>query len=286
MANTLKKQAVNFEGKSAIITGGARGIGFSIAQKFVKSQIKVLILSRTEAEASKSALKLGPNTLSIVADVSKIKDCQKIVKKAIDAFGRIDILVNNAGIYGPISPLEKTNLDDFELTIKTNFLSQVFLSKLVIPYMKKQGGGKIINLAGGGVGSGSISANFSAYFSSKMAVAGFSESLAQELKKDNIQVNCISPGLVYTKMTDYLLKHDPEVTGMQNYQRNLEAKKTLKNSAEAAANLCLFLASSEADHITGRILSANWDNPKNLKKDLPEQLYKLRRIDNKIFKKI
>lgn len=269
--------------KTAIVTGGSRGIGFAIAQKLTSLGTRVVICSRTEKELRGAVEKLGG--LGVVADVSRFEDCQKLIDYAIAQTGRIDILVNNAGVFGPVGLLETNGYEEWEKALGINILGQVYCSKLAIPYMKKQGGGRIINLLGAGVGGTNAIPHFTAYYTTKTAVAGFTECLAEELLQDNIQVNAISPGAVASDLTLSLLNLPKENVGQAMYETSEKLKSGESTSPELAANLVGFLAGPEADGITGRLISAKWDDYKSWSEKKPNSnnLYRLRRIDNKMF---
>lgn len=274
--------------KNAVITGGARGIGFAIAQGLVSEGARTVICSRTQSEL-KQALDIlnteGQKAFGITCDVSKLTDCKKLIRFAKKNLGRIDILVNNAGIYGPIGSIEKIDLNHWHKTLEINLMGMVYCSSLVIPLMKQNGGGKIINLCGAGVGGTKTMPNFTAYFTSKFAVAGFSEALSDELKRENIQVNSISPGAVNTFLNEYLIKQGPEKSGLEMYEQALKQKQGGGISPQIAAKLVIYLASNETDHISGRLLSSKWNPPEKLKsiKNFTKNLFKLRRIDQELF---
>ena len=273
-------------GKNVIITGGARGVGFAIALELINQGAKVVICSRTKDELKKALLSLnerGRVAFGTTCDVSKINDCKKLIKFSKNKLKKIDILGNNADIYGPIGPFEKVNLKEWEKAFWINFMGMVYCSYLVISEMQKNKGGKIINLCGGGVGGNSLP-RFSAYFTSKFAVAGFTEVLADEVREKNIQVNSISPGGVNTYLNEYLLKVGPEKSGEKMYKQALMQKKTGGTPPELGAKLVAFLASKNSNHISGRLLSAKWNPPEKLRKNkLTNNLYKLRRIDEELF---
>lgn len=275
-------------GKKAIVTGGARGIGLAITKELIKQGVTVVICSRTERELKKTAEKLNTakrNVYDFVADVSNNNNCKNLIEFSKRVLGNIDILVNNAGIYGPIGALEENDLSFWSETMQVNLLGAVYLSHLAIPIMKKNGGGKIINLAGSGVGGSKSLPRFSAYFTSKIAIAGFTESLAEELKNYNIQVNCVSPGGVNTKLTDYLINCGQQKVGQEMYESALSQKRSGGTPVKLVAKLVAFLSSNKSDHITGRFLSAKWDNIEKLAKDvkLSANIYRLRRIDDILF---
>lgn len=275
-------------GKGAIVTGGSRGIGLAIVKEFINQRAKVVICSRTKSDLKRALKELNANgrvAYGKICDVSNFGDCKKLIKFAQSKLTRIDILVNNAGIYGPIGLFENLNLKDFQKTIEINLLGMVHCSYLVIPQMAKGGGGKIINLCGAGVGGDKTMPRFSAYFTSKFAVAGFSEVLSDELQEKNIQVNAISPRAVNTYLNEYLIKQGLEKSGREIYENALKQQKEGGTPPELAAQLVAYLSSDKANHISGRLLSAKWNPPEKLKniKKFSHNLYKLRKIDNEIF---
>lgn len=285
LSNEMKSSLKN---KCVVITGGARGIGFSIAKELLDYGAKVVICSRTKSQLKKT-LKILNEKHGIcygkICDVSKLSDCKKLINFALLKLGKIDVLVNNAGIYGPIGPFQNLDLTEFKKTIGINLLGMVNCSYLVIPLMEKAGGGKIINLCGAGVGGGKTMPRFAAYYTSKFAVAGFSEVLADELSRKNIQVNSISPGAVNTYLNDYLIKKGPNKSGIEYYKWALKQKRKGGTPPELAAMLVAYLSSEESNHITGRLLSAIWNSPEKLIRirKFEDSLYKLRKIDQELF---
>ena len=151
--------------------------------------------------------------------------------------------------------------------------------------MKKQGSGKIINLAGAGVGSPKSHPRFSGYYTSKSAIAGFTETLAEELKEDNIEVNAIAPGAIASELQFALLKMDKTLVGENMYKTAEQLLEQDVIPLKIAAKLAAFLASEKADHITGRLLSSKWDSIEQLAEveGFTQNRYRLRRIDNKNF---
>lgn len=272
--------------KTFIVTGGSKGIGYFVSEYLLSRGAKLVICSRQARDVRNAVLtlrKLG-TVYGLASDVSRPSECRHLIQFALRKFKRIDVLVNNAGIYGPIGPIETLSAKDWQETLQVNLLGIVHCTQAVIPIMKRQGGGKIINFCGAGVGGNSSLPRFSAYYTSKVAVAGFTEVLADELIDNNIQVNAIFPGAVNTNLVEYLLAQGPEKPGPKVYQQALEQKKNGGTPPILAANLIGFLASDQASHITGRLLSAKWDDPKRLVKPLASSnLYKLRRVDNQLY---
>ncbi len=274
--------------KTALITGGARGIGLTIAKELTTQRVKVVICSRTKTDLNNALKILNQKKRvahGIICDVSKLSSCQRLIKFTRSKLKRIDILVNNAGVYGPIGSLEDINTREFLRTIEINLMGMVYCSNLVIPLMKKQGGGKIINMCGAGVGGSKTMPRFAAYFTSKFAIAGFSEVLAAELQEKNIQVNSISPGAVNTYLNEYLIKQGPKITGNEIYEAAIRRQTEGGTAPELTAKLIAYLCSSKSNHISGRLLSSKWNPPEQLKKikRFGNNLFKLRRIDQDLY---
>lgn len=275
-------------GKTAIVTGGARGIGLAIAKELSKQGAIVVICSRTKEQVNSAVDELsagGNKAFGVTVDISEFPDCQKLIKFALSQTGRIDILVNNAGVFGPVGPLETNDSEEWISVLGINILGAVFCSKLVIPHMKKQGGGKIISISGAGVGGSKPLPRFSSYYTTKGAISLFTETLAVELQEFNIQVNAVAPGAVASELTLGLLKLDRDLVGEEMFATSQKLKAEGGIPPELAAKLIAFLASDAANHITGRLLSAKWDRIEELEKAnlFTQNSYRLRRVDNKIF---
>lgn len=249
--------------KVVLITGGSMGIGRCLAQAFTSEGAKVFSCSR--------------NTTPPV-DVAKEALVKEWIEDIFQRTRRIDVLINCAGIYGPIGPIETLPQEEWEKTITINLLGTANSIRAVIPIMKRQKRGKIINFSGGGVG-GKLNPNFSAYIASKAGVAALTEVVARELEPWNIQVNAIAPGAVNTRFLDQVLEAG-ERAGADFYKQVLKQKEEGGVPPELSAKLALFLASPEADSITGKILSAKWDDWAQFQS---KSFGYLRRIDNKMF---
>lgn len=226
---------------------------------------------------------IGCNTVSYRVDVSNFADVQLMVREALSKFGSIDILVNNAGTYGPIGPLWKNDQERWRNTIAVNLFGTLNCITSVLPHMIERRKGKIINLAGGGEGP---FPRFSAYACSKSAVVRLTETLADELMEYNIDINSIAPGPVNTRLLDEVLAAGSEAGTF--YEKALRQKKGGGVPADKAAELAVFLASDASDKITGRLLSAIWDDWLNIKGSslIGKALYQMRRIDNQRFKEV
>lgn len=269
---------MKLEGKVAIITGGGRGIGRAIARAFAREGAYPCLVARTAAEVEAAAAEIG-RALALTGDVSKQEDVERVVDAVIAGAGQVDVLVNNAGLQLPIGPLWENDPDEWLRAVLVN-LGGVFLCcRSVLPHMIRRGRGKIINLSGGGAASPRPC--FSAYAASKAAVVRLTETLAGEVDTYNIQVNAIAPGPVNTRMLEKVLAAGP-AAGKEALG---EARKQLETGGTPPwlpAELAVFLASEESGRLTGRLISAVWDDwrsiPERIDRIMAGDLYTLRRI--------
>ena len=277
MSNSLKN-------KVAIITGGSRGIGRAIAERFAREGCNLMLASRTKSELEKSA-KLIKKQFSVnvrisQTDVGNENEVMSMVRQTITEFGNIDILVNNAAIIGPMGEISQIDGKKFFDTIKNNIGGTVFCTKAVIPHMKSQKKGTIINLSGGG-GLYPLP-YYDAYSASKAAIVRLTENFALELEKYNIDVTAISPGAVNTKMFDEQLMADKNSIGEKNWQDLQNRLSTGGDSIEKASELALFIASQNRKELNGRVISAIWDDWEkiSLQKDIviDTDIFQMRRI--------
>jgi NAD(P)-dependent dehydrogenase (short-subunit alcohol dehydrogenase family) len=272
--------------KVAIITGGSRGIGKAIAQAFLQQGARVVIAARTEPEIDRSVKELSRlgQVIGLPTDVAKKEDVQNLIEETLKEYGSIDILVAAAAIQTPIGPLVEAETDAWIHNIQVNLIGTVLCSKAVLPSMIAQKKGKIVTFSGGG--GTSPRPNFSAYACSKAAVVRFTETLALEVREHGIDVNTIAPGSVNTGMLDEIIKAGRK-SGDKELNEALERERKGGTSPRLAADLAVFLASEESDGITGRLISAVWDDWKGLKDDpgriTGSSLYTLRRIDGQKF---
>ena len=266
-------------GKNIIITGASRGLGVHIARAMWDNGANLLLVARSEDAINKLKKDLetvstpGQVIYTITADLELSEATDIIIEEAQNVWGRLDGLVNNAGILGPVGPLWKNPWKAWEETIRVNLLAPVALCRACIQWMKKDGQGKIINLSGGGATG--PRPNFSAYAVAKTGIVRFTEILAEEVRDFNIHVNSIAPGALNTDMLEDVLREDPENVGEDEYEKALKQKEAGGASPEQAARLCVFLASSASDGITGKLISAIWDPWR----EFPERLEDLKGTD-------
>jgi NAD(P)-dependent dehydrogenase (short-subunit alcohol dehydrogenase family) len=277
---------MKLKGRVAIITGANQGLGEAIAMEFVRQGAGVFICARDKGKLLAVKEKLekisaeDQKVYAMVTDVSNESEVEKLINTSIVEFNHVDILVNNAGVYGPKGPIEKVDSDDWVKAIEINLCGVFYCCKHIITHMKKNNYGKIINLSGGGATS--PLPFISAYAASKAGVVRFTETLAGECNSFKIDVNAIAPGALNTRLLDEVLSAGPYIVGKDFYEKALKQKKDGGVPLEVGVELCVFLASSQSDGITGRIISAKWDPWKSLsnrrKELMASDIYTLRRI--------
>jgi 3-oxoacyl-[acyl-carrier protein] reductase len=277
---------VSLKGKVAIITGSNQGLGLEISRRFVKSGASLVLCARDRdllAEAQ-AELSRGLDQRQVVeimpTDVSDPSAVDHLVSMALERFQRIDVLVNNAGIYGPMGSCETVEWVQWVKAIEINVFGSVLMCRAVLPTMKRQRKGKIIQLSGGGATN--PMPNLSAYAVSKAAIVRYAETLAEEVRDFNIDVNAIAPGPLNSRLLDEVLTAGPEKVGRAFYDKSLKQKEMGGAGFAPGANLALFLASEASDGLTGKLISALWDCweqwPAHLEELRSSDAYTLRRI--------
>ncbi len=238
------------EGKVALITGGSRGIGKGIVERFLEEGADVAFTyvsspEKANATAAELAAKTGRKVLAIQSDAGDFNAAQAAVDKVVADWGKLDILVNNAGITKD-QLLMRMSEADFDAVMTTNMKSVFNMTKAVLRTMLKQRSGSIINMSSVvGVQGNAGQANYAA---SKAAILGFTKSVAKELGSRNIRSNAIAPGFIETEMTAAL---DPKV--VEGWREGIPLKRG--GTPTDVANACVFLGSDLSAYITGQTLS-------------------------------
>lgn len=273
-------------GKIAVITGASQGFGLEIARKYISAGADVMLCARNAAllqEVHADLTQLaspGQKILSTTCDVSLEVDVNALVGETLASLGGCHILVNNAGIYGPKGQIEDIDWLEWVKAIEINVYGSVLMCRAILPHFKAQGYGKVIQLSGGGATN--PMPRISAYAVSKAAIVRFAETLAEEVRGTGIDVNAIAPGALNTRMLDEVIEAGPEKVGKDFYERSLKQKESGGIPLSRGADLALFLASAASDGITGKLISAVWDNwehwPEHLEALSSSDAYTLRRI--------
>ncbi len=277
---------MKLKNRNAVITGANQGFGLAVAKEFIKEGASVVICARNLPKLKKAAGDLkamagpGQKVIAMQGDISIQKDVKRIIGKSIKELKHIDILVNNAGVYGPKGLIENVDATEWIKAIKINLFGVFYVCKYILPHMKKNRSGKIINLSGGGATS--PLPRISAYASSKAAVVRLTETLAEECSGSGIDINAIAPGALNTRLLEEVLNAGPGVVGESFYKKALKQKEEGGVPLREGASLCVYLASSESNGITGKLISAVWDPWKELGCYLDvlqnTDIYTLRRI--------
>ncbi|QWD78305.1 SDR family NAD(P)-dependent oxidoreductase [Polynucleobacter sp. MWH-Svant-W18] len=279
----MKKILTN---KVAIITGANQGLGLEIAKKYAAAGSNLMLCARNGAlldkaleEVKKYAAK-DQVVLALQADISREKEVNDVVDSTLKQLGACHILVNNAGIYGPKGNIEEVDWVDWMRAIEINVCGSVLMCRKLIPHFKKQRYGKVIQLSGGGATN--PLPKISAYAASKAAIVRFAETLAEEVSGFGVDINSLAPGALNTRMLQEILLAGPDVVGQDFYERSLKQQESGGASIDLAAELALFLGSSLSDGITGKLISAAWDNwrewPDHINELESSDVYTLRRI--------
>ena len=247
---------MRLENKVGIITGSARGLGRAIALRFAQEGARLTICDILECEpVAKEIEAVGGEVLALRTDITSEKDTAEMAQKTIERYDRIDILVNNAGAIGGIEipdfikPVEEMVAEDWNRYLEVNIKGTFNCCKAVMPRMKKQSQGSIVNIASTAGFNGST--HFLHYSTSKGGVMTMTRGLATALGEFNITVNAVAPGVVNTESMQAL---HPGGSGNQNTSRQLIKKEILPEDIAAAV---AFLASDEARMITGQTLAVN-----------------------------
>lgn len=232
------------QGKLALVTGGATGIGFAIARRFVKEDVQVAICDVDTENGQAVAAELGALARFHKLDVSDESQVNDVVEKVIGEFGQIDVLVNNAGITNDKLVI-RMSAEDWERVIRVNLTGAFLMTRAVVKHMIKQRQGRIINMASviGMIGNFG-QANYAA---SKAGIIALTKSCAKEFGKRNILVNAIAPGFIKTRMTEVIPEEIKE-----NYLKQIPLGKF--GEPEDVANLVFFLSSEQASYLTGQTI--------------------------------
>ena len=247
----------------AIVTGGGKGIGKSIALAFAREGADVVVAARTEPalkEVASEIETIGRKSLALTLDLTDFQQPLTMINQTLDRFGKIDVLVNNSGIEGPMINVADMDLDGWNQTLAINLTGAMLCTRYALKKsMLPRQSGNIINISS--ISGRKGPATRSAYSSSKFGIIGFTQSVASEVGRYGIRVNCIAPGLVEGDRIERVLRRSSETSGIPYEQilRNAGARTPLGRmvTAEEVASVALFLASDESSGVTGQTINCD-----------------------------
>jgi NAD(P)-dependent dehydrogenase (short-subunit alcohol dehydrogenase family) len=248
---------MELEGKVAIVTGGGRGIGRAIAKVMAREGAAVTLAARSLDQLRATAEEIqgdGGRCLVVETDVTSEESVNRMAKETLGAFGTIDILVNNSGIAGPTALCEETTIDDWNQTFAVNVIGPFLCCKAVLPVMKAKRWGRVINISS--MSGKRPLVRRTPYTSSKMAVMGFTRTLAHEVGEFGITVNSVCPGATSGERIDNVIRNIAEGEGRSEAEvrADFTGPSALKSlvDPEDTAEMTAFLASDRAAHMTAQ----------------------------------
>jgi NAD(P)-dependent dehydrogenase (short-subunit alcohol dehydrogenase family) len=243
-----------------LVTAGGSGIGKEIARAFAAKGAKVGVCD-IDPKALETAAKEVPGLVTLVCDVSKRAEIERMVASAVDELGGLDVLVNNAGIAGPTAPVEEADPDQWEAVMTVDVIGTFHVTRLCIPHLKKSPAGSIVVMSS--VGGRFGYPNRSAYCTAKMGLIGFAKTLSRELGPYNIRVNAIAPGAVGGDRIERVLQGRAQaehktVDEVRAAAMGVQSIKRFVDPQDIAA-LAVFLASDAGKSISGQVLPIDND---------------------------
>jgi short-subunit dehydrogenase len=257
LVQLLRTRRFQIRGKVFLISGGSRGLGLVLAREVCNRRGNVVVLARNMEELTRAEENLedrGGEVLAIACDLLEQAHIEAAVKRTIERFGRIDVLINNAGII-EVGPFDHMQREDFVKSIGLHFWAPYELTKQVVPHMRKQGGGRIVNISS--IGGKIAVPHLAPYCAGKFALTGFSDAVRAELARDNVRVTTVAPGLMRTGShvnAKFKGDHDAEfawfaaASGMPLISMSAEraARKILAACRRGQSSLTLTLAAKFA----------------------------------------
>ncbi|CAN5125107.1 SDR family oxidoreductase [soil metagenome] len=237
----------HLDGKVAIVTGGAQGIGRAIAGGLARGGARIVVADLHHAEEAADNF---PGGVGLTVDVSSEEDAARMVRETVERCGSVDILVNNAGLYASLEmrPFTEIPLEEWNRVMEVNVASMFLTSRAVVPVMREQGGGKIVNISSGTPFRGVPFLLH--YVTSKGAIVAFTRALAKELGKDSIHVNCVAPGFT---MSDGVKAHPEVVEKLRD--ASVSARTIQRDQVpEDVVGAVVLLCSPAADFVTGQTM--------------------------------
>jgi 3-oxoacyl-[acyl-carrier protein] reductase len=267
-----------FKDKGVLITGAGRGIGKRLALGFAAAGARVGLLARSKAELDLTHLEIehaGGTALRLRADVREMEQVSRAVDLMHAKFGEIQVLICAAGIQGPVGPFLENAHADWVDAVRTNLVGVMYCCAAVLPELVQRRSGKVVAIGGGG--GAKPRPNFSAYAASKAGLARLIETLAEELRDHNVQMNCMAPGGTYTHMTDEILRAGDKA-GWKDQREAMQVRLTGGTPPDKQLALAMFLASERSNHVSGKLIHVDDDWKKLLHSSVNPDVYTLRRV--------
>ena len=238
---------MTLEGKVAVVTGGAQGIGRAIAEGLAREGARIVI---ADIQHAREAAADFPDGVGLETDVSSEEDVASMVEETLSRCGRIDVLVNNAGLYASLAlrPFEEIDVDEWRRVMDVNVMSMFLCCRAVVPAMRANGGGKIVNISSGTPFRGVPFLLH--YVTSKGAIVAFTRALAKELGKDGVLVNCVAPGFTMTEGVRANPVHIEKLRDMTIAARTIQRDQ----NPEDIVGAVVFLSGPGSDFITGQTI--------------------------------
>ena len=254
---------MKLSGKRAVVTGASQGLGLAIASRFAREGAELLVCARDIDMLDRARAQMAEQAdsdqlvVATATDISSEDDVRRLAKIAEQHWDAIDVLVCNAAVYGPMGRLDDVDWGAWVRAVNVNLYGTVLCCRTFLPFLRKSRRGKILLVSGGGATK--PLPFLSAYAASKAAVVRFGETLAEELRDCGIDVNCIAPGALNTRLLDEILGAGPAKVGTAFYNAALKQKQSGGTPLQTAAELSVYLASEASNGITGKLISAVWD---------------------------
>ncbi|MGH9660887.1 MAG: SDR family NAD(P)-dependent oxidoreductase [Bryobacteraceae bacterium] len=264
--------------KVVLVTGAGRGIGKRLAIGFAAGGARVGLLARSKAEIDLAKLEIehaGGEAMRMRADVRDFEQLSAAVERLTLEYGPVDVLIAAAAVHGPIGPLVEAKAKAWAEAVETNLIGVMHSCLAVLPPMIERRSGKIVVLTGGGAAY--PRPNFSAYAAAKAGVVRLVETLADEVREANVQINCMGPGGAYTHMTDEIILAGKRA-GAKEVEEAEKVRLTGGVAPQKQLELAMFLASNRSNHLSGKFIHVTDDWKRLEHTSLNPEAYTLRRV--------
>ena len=240
--------SAGFDGRVAIVTGGAGGIGLAVGRRLAAAGARVVLVDMRRDAVSEAAESLGQRATAVQADVSSSADVEGLVARTLEREGRIDILINNAGIMGRTAPLWELSVDEWNHVLAVDLTSVFLVSRAIVPHMRARRSGAIVSVAS--IAGKEGTPNLIPYTVAKAGIIAFTKALGKEVVADGIRVNCVAPGVIDTPLLGQL----PETATQIMLSK---APMGRFGTADEVAAVVQFLASDDASFVTSQCFDAS-----------------------------